>query len=234
MLKIYLLDEYEKDRLDISQYLALFEYDVTPYQTSDDFLAALNRKMPDIAIISLDMSDTDGFQLLKTMKQKYDFPVIVITERKGESDRILSFELGCEDFLIKPISKKELVLRINVIFRRLNREENSEDHNLNTWKLRNSQLTQNIRSHKFYLDGKPLELTNAEWRVLSYLCTNAGILLTREQIIDNCFDYRSDSYDRIVDTHVKNIRKMLGSYAQEWIETVRGYGYRFSGQPVRA
>ena len=129
MLKIYLLDEYEKDRLDISQYLALFEYDVTVYQTSDDFLAALNRKMPDIAIISLDMSDTDGFQLLKTMKQKYDFPVIVITERKGESDRILSFELGCEDFLIKPISKKELVLRINVIFRRLNREENSEDHN---------------------------------------------------------------------------------------------------------
>ena len=233
MFKLYLLDEYEKDRLDISQYLALFEYDVTVYQTSNDFLTALNRKTPDVAIISLDMSDTDVFQLLKTVKQKYDFPVIVITERKGESDRILSFELGCEDYLIKPLSKKELVLRINVIFRRMFREESSEDHNLNTWKLRNSQLTQNTKSHKFYLDSNPLELTNAEWRVLSYLSMNAGILLTREQIIDNCFDYRSDSYDRIVDTHVKNIRKMLGSYAQEWIETVRGYGYRFSGQPVR-
>ena len=233
MFKLYLLDEYEKDRLDISQYLALFEYDVTVYQTSNDFLTALNRKTPDVAIISLDMSDTDGFQLLKTVKQKYDFPVIVITERKGESDRIQSFELGCEDYLIKHLSKKELVLRIKVIFRRMFREESSEDHNLNTWKLRNSQLTQNTKSHKFYLDSNPLELTNAEWRVLSYLSMNAGILLTREQIIDNCFDYRSDSYDRIVDTHVKNIRKMLGSYAQEWIETVRGYGYRFSGQPVR-
>ena len=223
MIKIYILDENEKDRLDISQYLALFEYDVTSYLTSNEFLTALNRKTPDVAIISLDMSDTDCFQLLKTVKQKYDFPVIVITEKKSESDRILSFELGCEDFLIKPISKKELVLRINVIFRRMFREESSEDHNLNTWKLRNSQLTQNAK----------LELTNAEWRVLSYLSMNAGILLTREQIIDNCFDYRSDSYDRIVDTHIKNIRKILGPYAQEWIETVRGYGYRFSGQPVR-
>ena len=193
MFKLYLLDEYEKDRLDISQYLALFEYDVTVYQTSNDFLTALNRKTPDVAIISLDMSDTDGFQLLKTVKQKYDFPVIVITERKGESDRILSFELGCEDYLIKPLLKKELVLRINVIFRRMFREESSEDHNLNTWKLRNSQLTQNTKSHKFYLDSNPLELTNAEWRVLSYLSMNAGILLTREQIRDNWFDYRSDS-----------------------------------------
>ena len=233
MIRIYILDENEKDRLDISQYLVLFEYDVTSYLTSDEFLSALNRKIPDVAIISLDMSDTDGFQLLKTMKQKYDFPVIVITEKKSESDRILSFELGCEDYLIKPISKKELVLRINVIFRRMFREEGSEDHNLHTWKLRNSQLTQNTKSHTFSLDGEPLEFTNAEWRVLSYLSTNAGILLTREQIIDNCFDYRSDSYDRIVDTHIKNIRKMLGSYAQEWIETVRGYGYRFSGQPVK-
>ena len=83
MIRIYILDENEKDRLDISQYLVLFEYDVTSYLTSDEFLTALNRKIPDVAIISLDMSNTDGFQLLKTIKQKYDFPVIVITEKKA-------------------------------------------------------------------------------------------------------------------------------------------------------
>lgn len=98
-----------------------------------------------------------------------------------------------------------------------------------SWTLGNSFLQLDEVSHLFAIDGNQITLTAAEWRIMSYLVSNSGILITRSQILEHCFDYSFESYDRIVDTHVKNIRAKIGPLGSQWIETVRGYGYRFAG-----
>ena len=98
-----------------------------------------------------------------------------------------------------------------------------------TWVLGNETLSLDFSGHRMFLGSRQIELTGAEWRVMKLLCENCTSVLSRAQIIDECFDYSSESYDRIVDTHIKNIRAKLGATGTGWIETVRGYGYRFMG-----
>jgi DNA-binding response OmpR family regulator len=110
----------------------------------------------------------------------------------------------------------------------------SREHREETiWHKDGTSLVCDDLSHVMTIDGKDLGLTAAEWRVLRHLIANAGTLVTRDDILGSCFDYTYESYDRIVDTHIKNIRAKLGGQGNAWIETVRGYGYRFAGNLVR-
>ena len=143
----------------------------------------------------------------------------------------MGFELGGDDYVVKPFSPKELVLRVEAIFRRVDHADPTRKQLLR-WELGESVLLFDELSHLFTMDDRDISLTAAEWRIVSYLIENAGNLVTRAQILESCFDYSFESYDRIVDTHVKNIRAKLGAVGTSWIETVRGYGYRFAGKLV--
>lgn len=231
MKQIYLADEQEMDRLAIRQFLELSEYTVHEFGDLHSLQSAIARQLPDLLILSVAFSDGDGFSFLKKLRTTYSFPVIFVTSRGAESDRILGFELGADDYVVKPFSSKELVLRVTAIFRRL--EGTSQlNRGGSSWVLDGSVLLLDEVSHLFTIDGDLIPLTAAEWRIMSYLVSNAGILITRAQVLENCFDYSFESYDRIVDTHVKNIRSKLGALGGQWIETVRGYGYRFAGRPT--
>lgn len=193
--------------------------------------AAIARQVPDMLIQDVMLPDGDGFTFVKKLRMSYSFPVVFMTARVAESDRILGFELGADDYITKPFSAKELVLRVQAIFRRL--DGASQLHRSgSSWVLDGSILLLDEVSHLFTIDGRHIPLTAAEWRIMSYLVSNSGILITRAQILEHCFDYSFESYDRIVDTHVKNIRSKLGPLGAQWIETVRGYGYRFAGHPT--
>lgn len=231
MKHIYIIEDHDAIRESVAQYLELSGYRVSRFAQIHEAALALSRMVPDLLIQDVMMPDGDGFAFVKQLRSQYTFPVIFMTARGTESDRILGFEIGADDYIVKPFSPKELVLRVEAIFRRMEMSAQAQKGE-SKWTITGSILVFDELSHVLLLDGEKVELTAAEWRVLSHLIENAGNLVSRAQILEKCFDYSFESYDRIVDTHIKNIRAKLGDAGSFWIETVRGYGYRFAGKRV--
>ena len=228
MKLIYVVEDHEVIRNGVVQYLTLSGYESEGFKCIADATAGFAHRVPDLLIQDVMLPDGDGFAFVKEIKAKSTrLPVIFLTARVDESDRILGFELGADDYITKPFSPKELVLRIQALFRRI--DEGAEESK-NQYKYFDGENTLMIDEdiHEIEVNGQKINLTAAEWRIVLYLVTNAPNLITRAQILEECFDYSFESYERVVDTHIKNIRTKLRP--GNWIDTVRGYGYRFSGK----
>ena len=228
MKLIYVVEDHEVIRNGVVQYLTLSGYESEGFKCIADATAGFAHRVPDLLIQDVMLPDGDGFAFVKDIKTKTPrLPVIFLTARVDESDRILGFELGADDYITKPFSPKELVLRIQALFRRI--DEGAETSK-NQYKYFDGENTLLIDEdiHEIEVNGQKINLTAAEWRIVLYLVTNAPNLITRAQILEECFDYSFESYERVVDTHIKNIRTRLRP--GNWIDTVRGYGYRFSGK----
>lgn len=228
MKLIYVVEDHEVIRNGVVQYLTLSGYESEGFKCIADATAGFAHRIPDLLIQDVMLPDGDGFAFVKDIKTKTPrLPVIFLTARVDESDRILGFELGADDYITKPFSPKELVLRIQALFRRI--DEGAETSK-NQYKYFDGENTLLIDEdiHEIEVNGQKINLTAAEWRIVLYLVTNAPNLITRAQILEECFDYSFESYERVVDTHIKNIRTKLRP--GNWIDTVRGYGYRFSGK----
>ena len=228
MKLIYVVEDQEVMRNGVVQYLTLSGYESEGFKCIADASAGFAHRVPDLLIQDVMLPDGDGFAFVKEIKAKSPrLPVIFLTARVDESDRILGFELGADDYITKPFSPKELVLRIQALFRRI--DEGAEESK-NQYKYFDGENTLMIDEdiHEIEVNGQKINLTAAEWRIVLYLVTNAPNLITRAQILEECFDYSFESYERVVDTHIKNIRTKLRP--GNWIDTVRGYGYRFSGK----
>ena len=225
---VYVVEDHEVIRNGVVQYLTLSGYESEGFKCIADATAGFAHRVPDLLIQDVMLPDGDGFAFVKDIKTKTPrLPVIFLTARVDESDRILGFELGADDYITKPFSPKELVLRIQALFRRI--DEGAETSK-NQYKYFDGENTLLIDEdiHEIEVNGQKINLTAAEWRIVLYLVTNAPNLITRAQILEECFDYSFESYERVVDTHIKNIRTKLRP--GNWIDTVRGYGYRFSGK----
>lgn len=231
MKHIYVVEDHDAIRESVSQYLELSGYRVSGFAQIHDAASAISKIVPDMLIQDVMMPDGDGFAFVKQLRTQYTFPVVFMTARGTESDRIMGFELGGDDYIVKPFSPKELVLRVEAIFRRVEQRFGVRKTG-SRWTVDGSTLEFDELSHIFSLDGTDINLTAAEWRIVSHLIENAGNLVSRAQILESCFDYSFESYDRIVDTHIKNIRAKIGANEATWIETVRGYGYRFAGKRI--
>ncbi len=228
MKLIYVVEDHEVIRSGVVQYLSLSGYETEGFKSLSDAREGFNKRVPDLLIQDVMLPDGDGFAFVKEMKQKDEhLPVIFLTARIDESDKILGFELGADDYITKPFSPKELVLRIQALFRRLDEGATSVK---NKYLYTDGENTLSIDEdiHEIRVNDVVINLTAAEWRIVLYLVTNAPNLITRAQILEECFDYSFESYERVVDTHIKNIRTKLRP--GNWIDTVRGYGYRFSGK----
>ena len=228
MKLIYVVEDHEVIRNGVVQYLTLSGYESEGFKCIADATAGFAHRVPDLLIQDVMLPDGDGFAFVKDIKTKTPrLPVIFLTARVDESDRILGFELGADDYITKPFSPKELVLRIQALFRRI--DEGAETSK-NQYKYFDGENTLLIDEdiHEIEVNGQKINLTADEWRIVLYLVTNAPNLITRAQILEECFDYSFESYERVVDTHIKNIRTKLRP--GNWIDTVRGYGYRFSGK----
>ena len=222
------MEDHEVIRNGVVQYLTLSGYESVGFKCIADATAGFAHRVPDLLIQDVMLPDGDGFAFVKEIKAKSPrLPVIFLKARVDESDRILGFELGADDYITKPFSPKELVLRIQALFRRI--DEGAEESK-NQYKYFDGENTLMIDEdiHEIEVNGQKINLTAAEWRIVLYLVTNAPNLITRAQILEECFDYSFESYERVVDTHIKNIRTKLRP--GNWIDTVRGYGYRFSGK----
>ena len=228
MKLIYVVEDHEVIRSGVVQYLSLSGYETEGFKSLSDAREGFNKRVPDLLIQDVMLPDGDGFAFVKEMKQKDEhLPVIFLTARIDESDKILGFELGADDYITKPFSPKELVLRIQALFRRLD-EGATSVKNKYLYTDGGNTLSIDEDIHEIRVNDVVINLTAAEWRIVLYLVTNAPNLITRAQILEECFDYSFESYERVVDTHIKNIRTKLRP--GNWIDTVRGYGYRFSGK----
>ena len=222
---IYIVEDHAVIRDGVRQYLELSGYDVREFGDLTSTKKALQTETPDLLIQDVMLPDGDGFLFIKELKKEKDIPVIFMTARSRRA--IGSSALSsAHDYVTKPFSPKELMMRVQAVLRRTSGPQSD------TFYIGDEVLTFDQGTHQAHINGEPMSLTAAEWRVLEYLIENLNQLCTREDILKYCFDYTYESYERVVDTHIKNIRKKIGPMGSEWIETVRGYGYRFSGQSI--
>jgi two-component system phosphate regulon response regulator PhoB len=194
--------------------------------TSRDGLDALNvarRHSPDLIVLDLMLPNLDGFEVCKELKRDSNtkhIPILMLTARGEEVDRIVGLELGADDYVVKPFSPRELILRIRAILRRSSADSNTGM----TWQHEGLRL--DFEGHKASLHDEEIALTATEFKLLMELVKNRGKVQTRDQLLDKVWGYHFEGYARTVDTHVRRLRRKLGIYS-DWVETVRGVGYRF-------
>ncbi len=186
-------------------------------------LAMAREKLPDLILLDLMLPGMDGLQVCKSLKKDArteKIPVVMLTAKGEEVDRIVGFELGADDYLVKPFSPRELLLRIKAILKRHRPETVAQ----RTAGYHGLQL--DLDSYRAWNDEDELFLTLTEFKLLLELISNRGKVRTRDQLLDKVWGYQFDGYARTVDTHIRRLRQKIGEYADA-VETVRGIGYRF-------
>ena len=184
---IYIVEDHEVIREGVRQYLELSGYQVKGFATLRAVREAVAREVPSLLIQDVMLPDGDGFAFVKQLKEKCDCPVIFMTARSEESDRILGFELGADDYISKPFSPKELVLRVQAVLRRY--RNNSYSPSDGFLYVNDHSMRFDETDHQLLVDGGEVILTAAEWRILAFLIENSHHLVSRSQILEECFDY---------------------------------------------
>lgn len=230
MACIFLVEDNTLIREAVSGYLKLENHEIVEFPTVEGVEESVKKIKPDLLILDVMLPDGNGFLLAKSIRSFSSVPLIFLTAKDSESDRILGFELGADDYICKPFSAKELVLRVQALLKRVSITEKNENNSFKEpsgkWNLNNDVLILDTKKHFIKLNGADIELTGAEWKILVFLAENFGQVISREQILSQCFNYFFEGSERTVDTHMANLRGKLGS---GWISTVRGFGYKFMG-----
>lgn len=226
MAHILICDDEAGLRSVIRRY-ALFEgHEVTEAGDGMEAVALCRTLQFDLILMDVMMPELDGFSAVKEIRKQSDTPVLMLSARGEEYDKVLGFELGVDDYVVKPFSSKEIMLRIAAILRR-GVKPNSEDASGHVVYEREGFLA-DLSAYKVFIDGTQASLSPKEYDLLFFLIRNRNIAVPREKILMEVwgFDYFGD--DRTLDTHMKLLRKSLGPYARQ-ITTLRGLGYRFDG-----
>jgi DNA-binding response OmpR family regulator len=227
MAHIFIIEDNEDLREAVVSYLKLDGHEIIEFREISGVMESIRSGTPDLIILDVMLPDGNGFQLAKEIRKKYTMPILFLTARTSESDRITGFEVGGDDYITKPFSPKELILRVKVILKRTSVPENNNKTPIEY--IHNSHILRiDHLQHKAILDEEHISFTASEWKILVYLAENSGNTVQRSRILTNCLDYITDSSERTIDTHIKNIRSKLKDPG--WIETVRSFGYRFLGK----
>ncbi len=221
MYNILVCDDEEGIRTLIAKYAKFEGHNVIEAENGMQAIEICRNKDIDIIVMDIMMPELDGFSAVREIRKDKDTPVIMLSARGEEYDRIHGFEVGADDYLVKPFSPKELMMRIDVIMRRRTRQS-ANGHNV----YEKEGLVIDFTARRVTVDGVDAELSPKEYDLLFYLVKNKGIALSREKLITNVWGYDFYGDDRTLDTHIKLLRKHLGDYAS-YVVTLRGTGYRF-------
>ena len=189
------------------------------------FEEALAQEVPELVLLDIMLPGEDGMQILKKLKDSSrtkDIPVIMVTAKGAEYDKVMGLDAGADDYVTKPFGMMELVSRIKAVLRRSQKKENQEEHMLSY-----GEIQMNTGKHEVTVGGEVVQLTLKEYELLKRLMKNPNMVLTRDQLLEDIWGYDFDGETRTVDVHVRTLRQKLGNCG-ECIETVRGVGYRMS------
>jgi DNA-binding response OmpR family regulator len=206
----------------ISLHLKKNGFRVEAFERADPLFRLLERRPPDLVLLDLMLPDMDGLDVLRRLKKKDEWasiPVIILTAKGTETDKVVGLELGADDYQTKPFSPKELVARVRAVLRRP-----APAGARRVLKV-GRRLLIDVVQHEVTLDGRRLDLTPAEFKILEILASDRGRVFSRERILDRLWGQDKVVVDRTVDVHIRNLREKLGS-AGEMIKNVRGVGYK--------
>lgn len=222
MSVILIVDDEQGIRDVLREYLELEGYEADEAVDGMDAIRKAKEKDYDLIVMDVMMPKLDGYSAVKEIKKDKDVPVIMLSARSEEYDKLFGFEIGVDDYVTKPFSPKEVMARINAVTKR--RSAGKEEPKNDVYKFEG--LTIDMAGRNVYVDGKKAELTPKEYEILFYFVKNRGIALTREKLLMDVwgFDFYGD--DRTVDTHIKMLRSNLKQY-RKFIVTLRGLGYKF-------
>ena len=215
-MKLLIVDDEVLIRDVIKEYCLNENYDVFEASNGLDALKIINKENIDLIVLDIMMPKLDGFSLCKQIKDK-NIPIIILSARTDEFDKLMGFDLGIEDYVTKPFSPKELMARIKVILKRNNSVKDQFVY---------KDLVVDFKAHTISINHEYLKFTPKEYDLLVYFINNENIALSRETLLDKIWGYSFFGDDRTVDTHVKMLRNTLGEY-RDLIVTVRGMGYKF-------
>ena len=219
-LKVLVVDDEARMRKIVKDFLLAKDYKVVEASNGEEAIDIMYEdKDIDLVLLDVMMPKMDGWETCREIRKVSQVPIIMLTAKSDETDELLGYNLGIDEYITKPFSPKILVARIDAILRRTNKL-NEEDI------ITAGSLTINKTSHVVSVDGKPIELSFKEFELLCYFAENKGIALSREKILNNVWNYDYFGDARTIDTHVKKIRSKLGDCG-DYIKTIWGMGYKF-------
>jgi two-component system, OmpR family, response regulator ResD len=213
---ILIADDELRIRKLVADFLLREGYAVLEADNGRTALELLEKEAVDLAIIDVMMPELDGLSVCRELRKKSSIPVIMLTARAEEIDQLFAFELGVDEYVTKPFSPKVLTARVNALFRRLETEKPVVGNGLNI----------DTMSRQVSIDSHPLDLSPKEYELLAFLIENRGKALSRQQILNQVWNYDYFGDLRTVDTHINRLRTKLGDKSS-LVQTIRGYGYRF-------
>ena len=220
MYNILVCDDELMIRKMIRKYAEFEGHTVTEVPNGLDAVMLCRQNKYDLVLMDIMMPELDGFSACREIRKFSNVPIIMLSARGEEYDKINGFELGVDDYVVKPFSGKELMLRINAVIKRFRKDDTIND--ISTF----GGLEINFTARVVTIDGNRIELSPKEYDLLFYMVKNKNIALSREKLITNVWGYDFYGDDRTLDTHIKLLRKSLGDYSSH-IVTLRGVGYRF-------
>ncbi len=222
MERVLVVDDEEKIRAIIRKYGEFEGYEICEAKDGMEAIEICKKEDFDVIILDVMMPELDGFSTCREIRKRKDIPVIMLSARGEEYDRIHGFELGIDDYVVKPFSPKELMMRVKVVIGRNRTKENSPEHDV----FKVEGLEVDFTGRTVSVDGKRVEMSPKEYDLLFYMVKNRNIALGRERLITEVWGYDYYGDDRTLDTHIKLLRSSLGEY-RKFLVTLRGVGYRF-------
>lgn len=221
-MKLLIVDDEEMIRKVLCEYANFEGYETDEAEDGMDAIKKCRENKYDLIIMDIMMPKLDGFSAVKEIKKIADIPVIMLSARNEEYDKLFGFELGIDDYVVKPFSPKEVMARVAAVIKRKQRNEEL----LRSEVMKFEGLEVDMKGRNVLVDGEKVDLTPKEYELLFYMVTNKGIALSREKLLSDVwgFDFYGD--DRTVDTHIKTLRSRLKEY-KKFIITLRGMGYKF-------
>ena len=222
--RFLVLDDEERFRQMIRKYAEFEGYCVTEATDGMQAVQLCRDQSFDLIVLDIMMPELDGFSACREIRKDCDTPVIMLSARGEEYDKIHGFELGVDDYVVKPFSPRELMMRVQAVLNRTNKQTQTTEKEI----VQFDGVTVDFTGRLVYVDGEKVDMSPREYDLFFYLVRNRGIALTREKLITDVWGYDFYGDDRTLDTHIKLLRKRLGKYSS-MIVTLRGVGYRFEG-----
>lgn len=225
MHKILIVDDEEMIRKLIRKYAEFEGHEVVEACDGLDAVTKFRHNDFDLIVMDIMMPELDGFSACREIRKTSNIPIIMLSARGEEYDKINGFEIGIDDYVVKPFSPKELLLRINAILKRTATEKVEEKKN-EIVTMADGGLVADITARIVYVDGVRVDMSPKEYELFFYLLRNKNIALSRDKLLQDVWGYDFFGDDRTLDTHIKILRKSLGKYS-DFVVTIRGMGYRF-------
>lgn len=220
---IYYVEDDTSIRELVLYALKTSEFQVMGFENAASFYKRMKEQQPDLILLDIMLPDEDGVSILKKLKSRPDtenIPVIMMTAKSSEYDKVLGLDSGADDYITKPFGVMELISRVKAVIRRSDRSKGSAGE-----VLKIGELVLDEQKHEVYARGQEVSLTFKEFELLSYLMKNRGLVLSRDKILNTIWNYEYEGESRTVDVHIGSLRQKLGTCG-DFIKTIRGIGYK--------